>query len=407
MGSDIKLRPITTELIVPGNDVIEPTVTVLVPVMNEEITIATFCQWCHEGFKRAGVIGEILLIDSSDDLTPEIALANGARVLRVPRNGIGRAYQDAIQHVRGEYVVLGDADCTYDFRDLGAFVSKLQEGFDLVMGTRFRGRIERGAMPLHHRYFGSPVTTLLADVLLGLRLSDIHCGMRGMLRKSLIDLDLRSNGWEYASEMIVNSVRKSYRITEIPISFYKDVEGRISHVKRQGWTTPFRAGWRTVNVLLTNAADFFLVKPGILLSLAGTVLLAFLSNGPKSMFSTTFTLNTMAFGLGIAGLGYFMTAFGIVTRCIYDRTNTTVQKWNQILSFNRITALTLIVVAIGIFPIWKFVSNWLSNERIIVASDQKMQHLAIASAGAVLLVSSIFVTMLTVGVLANDSKNRD
>jgi glycosyltransferase involved in cell wall biosynthesis len=150
MGSDIKLRPITTELIVPGNDVIEPTVTVLVPVMNEEITIATFCQWCHEGFKRAGVIGEILLIDSSDDLTPEIALANGARVLRVPRNGIGRAYQDAIQHVRGEYVVLGDADCTYDFRDLGAFVSKLQEGFDLVMGTRFRGRIERGSIPIHH-----------------------------------------------------------------------------------------------------------------------------------------------------------------------------------------------------------------------------------------------------------------
>ena len=405
MSSVFKLSPTKIELIVPQEDVKVPTVTVLVPVMNEEFTIATFCQWCQEGFKRAGVIGEILLIDSSDDLTPEIALANGARVLRVPRNGIGRAYQDALQHIRGQYVVLGDADCTYDFRDLGTFVSKLQEGFDLVMGTRFRGKMERGAMPLHHKYFGSPLTTILADVLLGLRLSDIHCGMRGMTRKSLIDLDLKSDGWEYASEMIVNSVRKNYRITEIAIPFFKDVEGRISHVKRQGWMTPFRAGWRTVNVLLTNAADFFLVKPGILLSVIGTILLLILSNGPVSIFSTTFTLNTMAFGLGIAGLGYFMTSFGVVTRCIYDRTHITVRKWSQILTFNRVMPPCIAVVLVGVFPIWKFVSNWLSNDRMIELSDEHIQHLAIASMGAILLVSAVFVTMLTVGVLASDVKN--
>jgi len=407
MGSVSNIITNEIELFVPFNDVKEPTVTVFVPVMNEEITIATFCQWCHEGFRRAGVIGEILLIDSSDDSTPEIALSNGARILRVPRNGIGRAYQDALPHIRGEYVVLGDADCTYDFRGLGAFVSKLQEGFDLVMGTRFRGKMERGAMPLHHKYFGSPLTTLLADVLLGLRLSDIHCGMRGMTRKSLIDLDLKSDGWEYASEMIVNSVRKSYRITEIGIPFFKDVEGRVSHVKRQGWTTPFRAGWRTVNVLLTNAADFFLVKPGILLSVVGTSLLLILSNGPVSVFNTTFTLNTMSFGLGIAGLGYFMTAFGIVTRCIYDRTHVTVRKWSQLLSFNRVMTFGSSVVMIGMVSIWKFVSNWLSNDRLIEFSDQQIQHLAIASMGAILMVSAIFVTMLTVGVLASDVKIHD
>ena len=395
------------ELFIPFDDVEEPTVTVLVPAMNEEVTIAKFCQWCHEGFRRAGVLGEILLIDSSDDRTLEIALSNGARVLRVPRNGIGRAYQDAVQHIRGEYVVLGDADCTYDFRGLGAFVSKLQEGFDLVMGSRFRGKMERGSMPLHHKYFGSPLTTLLADVLLGLRLSDIHCGMRGMTRRSLIDLDLKSDGWEYASEMIVNSARKSYRITEIGIPFFKDVEGRISHVKRQGWTTPFRAGWKTVYVLLTNAADFFLVKPGFILSLFGTILLVILSDGPKSVFNTTFTLNTMSFGLGIAGIGYFMTAFGIVTRCIYDRTHITVRKWSQILSFNRVVTLSLSVVVIGMVPIGKFVSNWLSNDRMIKYSDQQIQHLAIASMGAILLVSAIFVTMLTVGILASDVKNHD
>lgn len=402
MGSTYRITPDEIELLVPFDDVKEPTVTVLVPVMNEEVTIETFCKWCHEGFRRAGVVGEILLIDSSDDSTPEIALSNGARVLRVPRNGIGRAYQDAMQHIRGEYVVLGDADCTYDFRELGSFVSKLREGFDLVMGTRFRGKMERGAMPLHHKYFGSPLTTLLADILLGLRLSDIHCGMRGMTKKSLIELDLKSDGWEYATEMIVNSVRKSYQITQIGIPFFKDVEGRVSHVKRQGWMTPFRAGWRTVYVLLTNAADFFLVKPGILLSFIGSILLIILSSGPKTIFNTTFTLNTMSFGLGIAGLGYFMTAFGIVTRCIYDRTHNTVRRWNRILAFNRVMTLSLSVVAIGVIPIWRFVSNWLSNDRVIKFTDQRIQHLATASIGAILLVSAMFVAMLTISVLASD-----
>jgi len=407
MSTDHVLKPFVVQLLIPANDVSEPMVTVLVPVMNEEVTVAMFCQWCHEGFYRAGVIGEILLIDSSDDSTPEIAVKNGARVLRVPREGIGKAYQDAIPQIRGEYVILGDADCTYDFRDIGIFVSKLQEGFDLVMGSRFRGGMEKGAMPLHHKYFGSPLTTVLADVLLGIRLSDIHCGMRGLTRESLTGLDLRSDGWEYASEMIVNSVRKRYRITEIGISFYKDVEGRVSHLKRQGWTTPFRAGWRTVNVLLTNAADFFLVKPGLALSLLGTTVLLVLSTGPRTIFNTTYTMNTMSFGLGIAGLGYFMTAFGLVTRCIYDRTHATVHKWNRILTFNRVMPLCLIVIAICIYPIWRFFDTWLSNDRIIQSSGLLLQHLATASIGAILLSSSTFVTMLTVGVLANDIRRHD
>ncbi len=407
MRSISRIIPHEIELFVPFDDAKEPTVTVLVPAMNEEVTIETFCKWCHEGFSRAGVVGEILLIDSSDDSTPEIALSNGARVLRVPRNGIGRAYQNAMQHIRGEYVVLGDADCTYDFRDLGSFVSRLREGFDLVMGTRFRGKMERGAMPLHHKYFGSPLTTLLADILLGLRLSDIHCGMRGMTKKSLIELDLKSDGWEYASEMIVNSVRKSYRITEIGIPFFKDVEGRVSHVKREGWTTPFRAGWRTVCVLLTNAADFFLVKPGIFLSFIGSILLFALSAGPVTISDTTFTLNTMSFGLVIAGIGYFMTAFGTVTRCIYDQTNVIVRKWNRILSFNRVMPMSLVVVATSVIPILKLINKWLSNNQKLESSDQQLQHMATASMGAILLAIAVFVTMLTVGVLANDIKNYD
>ena len=187
----------------PEFDVSDPEITVLVPSLDEEITIEQFCDWCHEGFARAGVVGEILIIDSSTDRTPDIALTCGARVLRVPRNGLGNAYRDALPYIRAKYVLLGDADCTYDFRNLKDFYEKLRDGAQFVMGSRFKGQMEKNSMPLHHKYFGSPLTTLLADVLFGLRLTDIHCGMRGLTTNTLLSLDLKSEGWEYASEMIV------------------------------------------------------------------------------------------------------------------------------------------------------------------------------------------------------------
>src|ERR1700722_6867534 len=141
-----------------------PEVSIVVPALNEEITIGEFVDWCKEGLARAGVAGEILIIDSSSDRTPEIALAHGARVLRTPKRGLGRAYIDAMPYIRGDFIIMGDCDLTYDFRELAEFVKCYQEGAEFVMGSRFKGSIEAGSMPALHQYFGTPVTTWIMNV---------------------------------------------------------------------------------------------------------------------------------------------------------------------------------------------------------------------------------------------------
>ena len=155
-------------------------------------------------------------------------------MLRTPKRGLGRAYIDALPFIRGRYVLMGDCDCTYDFRELAPFVEKFRGGAEFVMGSRFRGYIEPGSMPPLHRYLGTPVTTWILNVIFGSRFSDIHCGMRGITKAALERMDLRSQSWEYASEMVLKSVHMHLRTEEVPIRFLKDREGRLSHHKRVG-----------------------------------------------------------------------------------------------------------------------------------------------------------------------------
>jgi glycosyltransferase involved in cell wall biosynthesis len=140
---------------------VEIDVSVVVPTKNEEITIKQFLDWCFEGFENSKLNGEIIILDNSDDNTPQIALANGAKVIKVSAQGLGNAYAAGRKAVSGKWVIMGDADCTYDFRDIGPFISKLEENYDFVVGNRFIGEIEKGAMPPHHQYFGSPLTSMI------------------------------------------------------------------------------------------------------------------------------------------------------------------------------------------------------------------------------------------------------
>ena len=260
-------------LLIPADDVADPEVTILVPALNEEITIGRFVDWCREGIAASGARVEILIVDSSTDRTAEIAQAGGARVLKVPRRGLGRAYIDAIPHIRGRFVIMGDADCTYDFREIRPFVAAFRAGAEFVMGSRFKGSIAPGAMPPLHRYFGTPVTTFILNAMFGSRFSDIHCGMRGISREALARMDLRSQGWEYASEMVLKSVHMELATTEVPIHFLKDPEGRLSHMKRRGWLEPWRAGWMNLRAMLVHGVNFFLVKPGAALLALGLLLM--------------------------------------------------------------------------------------------------------------------------------------
>src|SRR3954451_15229665 len=191
----------------PGSEAGAVDLSIVVPALNEEITVGEFVDWCKEGLERAGVRGQILIVDSSTDKTPDIVLTHGGEVLRTPKRGLGRAYIDATPYIRGQWIVMGDADLTYDFRELGPFVEAFRNGAEFVMGSRFRGSIEKGAMPGLHRYFGTPLTTWILNRTYGGHYSDIHCGMRGLTRSAFERIALKSQSWEYASEMVLKAAR--------------------------------------------------------------------------------------------------------------------------------------------------------------------------------------------------------
>ena len=259
-------------LLVPEEDVAEPELSIVIPALNEELTVGAFVDWCKEGLAKVGIAGEVLIVDSSSDATAEVALRHGARVLKTPKRGLGRAYIDALPFIRGRFVLMGDADCTYDFRELEPFVEKFLQGYEFVMGSRWRGSIEPGSMPFLHQYLGTPVTTRILNLLYGSRFSDIHCGMRGITRDALERMDLHSQSWEYASEMILKSVHMELRTAEVPVRFLKDPEGRLSHHKRAGWFSPWAAAWINLRAMFIYGSHFFVFKPGIVLMALGLLL---------------------------------------------------------------------------------------------------------------------------------------
>jgi glycosyltransferase involved in cell wall biosynthesis len=335
--------------------------SIVVPCLNEEVTIGEFVDWCHEGLAHAGVDGEVVIVDSSTDRSPEIAEAHGARVLRVPRRGLGRAYIDAIPHIRGEFVLMGDCDLTYDFRELQPFLEKLRSGYEFVMGTRSKGYIEPGAMPKLHRYFGSAATTWIFNRIYGTHYSDIHSGMRAMSLNALQRMNLQSQGWEYASEMILKARRLGFRSTEVPIRFYKDREGRESHLKRAGWTAPWRAGWDSLRVMLLNAPEYFLRTPGWFFFLFGLAISSVAAAGPVEIFGLGIRLHWMLLGVVLAVVGYSAIQLATLARIHYNYEPERTQRTLTRFSYNRGMALGAALVLLGLIPCLVLLVTWIHN----------------------------------------------
>lgn len=346
-----------------------PFVSIVVPCLNEELTVGTFVDWCFEGLRRAGAEGEVIIVDSSTDRSPEIAEERGARVLRVPKRGLGQAYIDAIPHIRGDAVIMGDCDLTYDFRELDGFITAIEGGNEFVMGTRTRGYIEPGAMPKLHRYFGSPATNRVFNVIYGTRFSDIHCGMRGMTLDTLKRMDLESAGWEYASEMILKASRLGMRTSEVPVRFYKDPPGRESHLVRGGWTTPWKAGWDSLRVMFTYAPDFFMMRPGALLLMLGVALSVVLAPGPTELFGVGFDLHWMLLGLVLAAVGYSALQLAVLARVFYDFDPSFSQRALRVLTYDRGIALAMLLVLVGLAPNVALLINWLDDGFRLSAID--------------------------------------
>ena len=335
----------------PGQRTDAVDLSIVVPALNEKITVGEFVDWCHEGIRKAGVTAQILIVDSSTDETPEIALAHGAEVLRVPKRGLGRAYIDALPFIRGRWVVMGDADLTYDFRELLPFVEKFREGYEMVMGSRFLGSIEKGAMPPLHRYFGTPLTTWILNAIYGSEFSDIHCGMRGMTLEALKRIGLRSQSWEYASEMVLKSARLGLRIAQVPVKFYKDRDGRLSHHRRMGWLSPWIAGWLNLRVMLVYSPDTFVYWPGMLLFLLGTGLSAALAAGPLQLGSIQLNLHSLLLALVCSVLGYSCVQLGVVARIMHRLRAGSTEGWVRFFSYDRgvLLGVAICVAGVGMF----------------------------------------------------------
>jgi glycosyltransferase involved in cell wall biosynthesis len=356
MGQSPKPDP-EVQLCIPSNDVADPELSIVIPAMNEEITIGEFVDWCREGIAKAGVRGEILIVDSSTDRTPEIALARGARVLKTPKRGLGRAYMDATGRIRGKFIIMGDADLTYDFREISEFVQKFRAGYEYIMGSRFAGTIEDGAMPPLHRYFGTPVTTWILNLIYGSHFTDIHCGMRGITLEAFKRIRLQSQSWEYASELVLKAVKYDLRIAEIPIHFYKDRPGRLSHHKRSKWYEPWRAGWINLKAMFLYAPDFFLMTPGIVGLIAGMLLV---------LLSTTrvfpwLSVHTMLLGMTLAVCGYSAVQMAIIAKVFYNFIPEKTAKYTRLITYNRGVAVASLLGLTSLAFLVKFIVLYLQE----------------------------------------------
>ncbi|MFN6200892.1 MAG: glycosyltransferase family 2 protein [Acidobacteriota bacterium] len=282
--------------------------SIIMPCLNEAETLAICIIKARCFLERAGISGEVVIADNgSTDGSPEIARANGARVVAVAEKGYGSALRGGIEAARGRYVIMGDADDSYDFVNLMPFIERLRLGDDLVMGNRFRGGIKPGAMPPLHRYLGNPVLTWIGRLFFGSPCGDFHCGLRGFNRESIRRLELRTSGMEFASEMIVRASLERLRISEVPTTLSKDGRSRPPHLR--SW----RDGWRHLRFLLMYSPRWLFLYPGLVLVMAGLLVGGWLLPQPRQILGVVFDFHTLFYaGLAVV-IGYQSVIFAVST----------------------------------------------------------------------------------------------
>jgi hypothetical protein len=286
-----------------------PELSIVMPCLDEAATVAACVRKARGFLERAGIEGEVLVADNgSSDGSPALAAAAGARVIEVARRGYGAALRAGIEAARGRYVIMGDADDSYDFSRLDAFLERLRAGYPLVMGNRFRGGIRAGAMPALHRYLGNPVLSFIGMLFYRARVGDFHCGLRGFDRAALLALDPRAPGMEFASEVVVKAALAGWRIAEVPTTLDRDGRGRPSHLR--SW----RDGWRHLRFLLLFSPRWLFLYPGLALLALGSVLTAVLYFAPLRLRGVGFDIHSMLYASAGALLGLQLCLFALFAR---------------------------------------------------------------------------------------------
>jgi glycosyltransferase involved in cell wall biosynthesis len=290
-------------------------VSIVMPCLNEAETLATCIQKAQKAIQKDGLSAEIIVADNgSTDGSQMIAAELGARVVPVKRKGYGSALIGGIDAAHGLFVVMGDADDSYDFTAIAPLIAKLREGYDLVVGNRFLGGIEPGAMPWSHRWIGNPVLTLISRVFFHTPVGDAHCGLRGFRKDAYERMKLRATGMEFASEMVIKASLKGMRIAEVPVALHPDGRSRPPHLRT------WRDGWRHLRFMLLFSPRWLFLYPGLALFAVGVLLSALLIPGPVRVGGVSLDIHTLLVAGFLSLIGYQLVLFAVFTKIFAVRT---------------------------------------------------------------------------------------
>jgi glycosyltransferase involved in cell wall biosynthesis len=379
--------------------------TILMPCLNEAETVATCVRKARGFLERMGIDGEVLVADNgSSDGSPELALKAGARVVPVAQKGYGSALLGGINAAYGRFVIMADADSSYDFSQLDAFVDGLRAGNTMVIGHRFRGGIRRGAMPLLHRYLGNPVLSFAGRLLFSSRIGDFHCGLRGVDRVAVLQLGLRAPGMEFASEMIVKATLAGWRIAEVPTVLSPDGRSRAPHLR--SW----RDGWRHLRFLLMMSPRWLMLYPGAFLIGIGIAAELAILHGPIVIEGVGFDIHTMLYAAGATILGVQLVLFSLLARTVGVLKNVlpmrpSLARFLQVFTVERgiLTGLSLGLVGLGL-AVYSL-ENW-AHARLAALDPATMMRIAIPSVTLMLAGAEIVFASFLLGfidVRANSS----
>lgn len=326
----------------------EIELSIVMPCLNEAETLAICITKANTWLKNNNVKGEVVIGDNgSTDGSQEIAKNLGARVIDIPRKGYGSALMGAIEASYGKYVIMGDSDDSYDFGNLTLFVQELRNGYDLVMGNRFKGGVAKGAMPFLHRYLGNPVLSFIGRLFFGSKAGDFHCGLRGFRQDIVSLLNLQTTGMEFASEMVVKATIFDLKITEVPTTLSPDGRSRPPHLRT------WRDGWRHLRFLLLYSPKWLFLIPGIFLMLLGFIMGVFIIQGPVHLFNMYLDTNTLLYAAAFVITGFQAINFAIFTRTYAIQVgflpqNQTLNKMYKYVNLESSLIVGLLVTALGI-----------------------------------------------------------
>jgi glycosyltransferase involved in cell wall biosynthesis len=336
--------------------------TVVMPCLDEAETVATCVTKAVRCMAENGIDGEVVLADNgSTDGSQQLATNAGARVVPVAEKGYGNALMGGIIAARGEYVIMGDADDSYDFTSLMPFLEELRKGADLVMGNRFKGGIDPGAMPPLHRYLGNPVLSFIGRLFFPSEIGDFHCGLRGFRRQSALDLNLQATGMEFASEMVVKATLWKQKIKEVPTTLKKDGRSRPPHLR--SW----RDGWRHLRFLLLFAPRWLFFMPGLVLLILGLIIGTAVTVGPITIGSVTFDVDTLVAAGAMVVIGFQLMLFWLFTQ-VYAGSEgflphePRVQKLLGKLSLERGLVLGAVIGVAGLVGVIFSLTYWQANK---------------------------------------------